>query len=354
MLRQRHVVRLETRPPNIEGKGAVTQRELVDQRPAHAARPHHRRRGPRRRSARHAAGHEHRPRRQLDDHPRQQPARRALPPRHDGRDGQPATSRSAPSAQQIASAIDLIVQMSRLSDGTRKVTAISEITGMEGDVITMQDIFVFERTGVSAERQGDRAASAPPASVRSARIGWPRPAVRCRAACSSTCSRWRRLRDAHWPDRRSSSPSSSAWCSASSGCSCSARSSSRRQALRRRLKGEPRHDDEAPRRRARSNGRSAIAAGSKGSLATAGGGVLRYLAVQIERADMDMPLERLLVMAVAVGFGGASLLAWMLAVVAGHGAARPRRRLAADRLRPLPRRARACASSRSSSPRRSS
>ena len=60
-----------------------------DQRPAYAARSHHRRRGPRRRSARHAAGHEHRPRRQLDDHPRQQPARRAVPPRHDGRDGQP-------------------------------------------------------------------------------------------------------------------------------------------------------------------------------------------------------------------------------------------------------------------------
>ena len=50
--------------------------------------------------------------------------------------------------QQIASAINLIVQVSRLSDGTRKVTGISEITGMEGDVITMQDIFVFERTGI--------------------------------------------------------------------------------------------------------------------------------------------------------------------------------------------------------------
>ena len=49
--------------------------------------------------------------------------------------------------QQIASAVDLIVQVARLSDGTRRVTAISEITGMEQDVITMQDIFVFERTG---------------------------------------------------------------------------------------------------------------------------------------------------------------------------------------------------------------
>ena len=53
--------------------------------------------------------------------------------------------------QQIASAVNLIVQVSRMSDGTRKVTAISEITGMEGDVITMQDIFVFERTGISPE-----------------------------------------------------------------------------------------------------------------------------------------------------------------------------------------------------------
>jgi pilus assembly protein CpaF len=50
---------------------------------------------------------------------------------------------------QIASAVNLIVQVSRMSDGGRRVTQISEITGMEGDVITMQDIFVFERTGLS-------------------------------------------------------------------------------------------------------------------------------------------------------------------------------------------------------------
>ena len=71
--------------------------------------------------------------------------------------------------QQIASAVNLIVQVSRMSDGTRKVTQISEITGMEGDVITMQDIFVFERDGVRGRRQGARAASARPASGRSAR-----------------------------------------------------------------------------------------------------------------------------------------------------------------------------------------
>jgi pilus assembly protein CpaF len=50
--------------------------------------------------------------------------------------------------QQIASAIDLIIQVSRLGDGARKVIAITELTGMEGEVITLQDIFVFEREGV--------------------------------------------------------------------------------------------------------------------------------------------------------------------------------------------------------------
>jgi pilus assembly protein CpaF len=52
---------------------------------------------------------------------------------------------------QVASAINLVIQVSRMADGTRKVTNISEITGMEGEVITMQDIFVFERTGINAE-----------------------------------------------------------------------------------------------------------------------------------------------------------------------------------------------------------
>lgn len=55
--------------------------------------------------------------------------------------------------QQIASAINIVIQVSRLGDGTRKVMQISEIVGMEGDVITMQDIFVFERTGVG---EGDK------------------------------------------------------------------------------------------------------------------------------------------------------------------------------------------------------
>jgi pilus assembly protein CpaF len=53
--------------------------------------------------------------------------------------------------QQIAAAIQIVIQQSRMSDGTRKVTSISEITGMEGDVITMQEIFLFEKVGVSPE-----------------------------------------------------------------------------------------------------------------------------------------------------------------------------------------------------------
>ena len=53
--------------------------------------------------------------------------------------------------QQIAAAIQVVIQQSRMSDGTRKVTSISEITGMEGDTITMQEIFLFEKLGVNAE-----------------------------------------------------------------------------------------------------------------------------------------------------------------------------------------------------------
>ena len=55
--------------------------------------------------------------------------------------------------QQIAAALDLVVQVARLSDGTRRLTSISEITGMEGETITMQEIFHFERTGVDSNGQ---------------------------------------------------------------------------------------------------------------------------------------------------------------------------------------------------------
>ncbi len=86
-LHQDHVLPLEARPPNIEGKGEVTIRDLVKNSLAHAPRPHRGRRVPLGRGARHAPGHEHRPRR-LDHHdPLQQPARHALPHRDDDADG---------------------------------------------------------------------------------------------------------------------------------------------------------------------------------------------------------------------------------------------------------------------------
>ena len=88
--------------------------------------------------------------------------------------------------QQVASAINLVVQVTRLSDGTRRVTAITEITGMERDVITMQDIFLFERTGLDAGRPGRRACSARPASGRSAPQQLAPAGIRCRPTCSST------------------------------------------------------------------------------------------------------------------------------------------------------------------------
>ncbi len=149
-LRQRHVVRLETRPANIEGKGAVRQRELV----VNALRM--------------------RPDRIVVGEVRSEEALDMLQAMNTGHDGSLTTihANSPRDAlyrldtmvamanlnipekairQQIASAVNLVVQVSRMSDGTRKVTAISEITGMEGEVITMQDIFLFDRTGIGPE-----------------------------------------------------------------------------------------------------------------------------------------------------------------------------------------------------------
>jgi len=149
-LRQRHVVRLETRVANIEGKGAVRARELV----VNALRM--------------------RPDRIIVGEVRSEEALDMLQAMNTGHDGSLTTvhANSQRDAlyrldtmiamanlniperavrQQIASAITLIVQVSRMADGTRKVTGVSEITGMEGNVITMQDIFVFERTGISPE-----------------------------------------------------------------------------------------------------------------------------------------------------------------------------------------------------------
>ena len=86
-LQQPHVVRLETRPPNLEGEGQITMRDLVQELPAHAAGAHHRRRSARTRGVRPAAGDEYRPRR-LDGHAaRQHPARGAVARRIDDHDG---------------------------------------------------------------------------------------------------------------------------------------------------------------------------------------------------------------------------------------------------------------------------
>jgi pilus assembly protein CpaF len=146
-LDQEHVVRLETRPPNIEGKGAVRQRQLV----INCLRM--------------------RPDRIVVGEVRGEEALDMLQAMNTGHDGSLTTihanaPRDALSRletmvamanlnipdnairRQIASAIDVVIQVSRLSDGTRKMTTLSEIVGMEGDVVTMQDIFEFKKMGI--------------------------------------------------------------------------------------------------------------------------------------------------------------------------------------------------------------
>src|SRR5580700_4563437 len=146
-LHQEHVVRLETRPPNIEGKGAVQQRQLV----INSLRM--------------------RPDRIIVGEVRGEEALDMLQAMNTGHDGSLATihansPRDALSRletmvamanlnipdtvvrRQISSAVDVVVQITRLSDGTRKVINIAEITGMEGEVVTMQDIFVHRKRGV--------------------------------------------------------------------------------------------------------------------------------------------------------------------------------------------------------------
>jgi pilus assembly protein CpaF len=149
-LLQPHVVRLETRPPNIEGRGQVTQRELV--RNALRMRPD-----------RIVVG-EVRGNEVLD----------MLQAMNTGHDGSLTTvhansSRDAlhrletlmlltgvnlPSQamrEQISSALDVIVHVTRMSDGTRRVVGVSEIVGMERDVVAMQEVFTYKKTGVSEE-----------------------------------------------------------------------------------------------------------------------------------------------------------------------------------------------------------
>jgi pilus assembly protein CpaF len=146
-LQQPHVVRLETRPMNIEGKGEVTQRDLV----RNALRM--------------------RPDRIVIGEVRGGEAIDMLQAMNTGHDGSLTTihantTRDSLSRletmiqmtgmrlsdramrQQIASAVNVVIQVARLTDGTRRITSISEITGMEGETITMQELFQFERTGI--------------------------------------------------------------------------------------------------------------------------------------------------------------------------------------------------------------
>jgi len=146
-LKQEHVVRLETRPPNIEGKGAVRQRQLV----INSLRM--------------------RPDRIVVGEVRGEEAFDMLQAMNTGHEGSLTTvhansQRDALARienmvamanlniperavrQQVAAAIHAVVQVARLSDGTRKILTISEITGLESDIISMQDIFVFERVGI--------------------------------------------------------------------------------------------------------------------------------------------------------------------------------------------------------------
>jgi len=145
-LRQEHVVTLESRPPNIEGRGEITIRQLV----INALRM--------------------RPERIIVGEIRDEAALDMLQAMNTGHDGSMTTLHSngprdtlsrletmtlmagmeLPSRairEQISSAIDLVVHQDRMRDGTRKVVNITEVSGMEGDVITMTDIFIFEQTG---------------------------------------------------------------------------------------------------------------------------------------------------------------------------------------------------------------
>jgi pilus assembly protein CpaF len=149
-LQQPHVIRLETRPPNIEGKGDVTQRALV------------------RNSLR------MRPDRIVLGEVRGAEAVDMMQAMNTGHEGSMATIHANTprdalsrlenmiglsgmnlpakiSRQQISAALTAIVQVARLTDGRRKVVSIQEMTGMEGDIITMQELYAFKQTGVGKD-----------------------------------------------------------------------------------------------------------------------------------------------------------------------------------------------------------
>src|SRR5438046_1015278 len=149
-MKQRHVVRLECRPANVEGKGAVMQRQLL----VNSLRM--------------------RPNRIVVGEGRGEEALDMLQAMNTGHDGslttvhanspRDAVARLETMAmmanlnlpekavrRQIASAVSLVIQIARFNDGTRRVTHMTEITGMEDDVVSMQDVFVFEKQGVGAD-----------------------------------------------------------------------------------------------------------------------------------------------------------------------------------------------------------
>jgi pilus assembly protein CpaF len=149
-LRQEHVLRLETRPPNIEGKGEISQRSLV--RNALRMRPDRivlgEVRGAEALDMLHAmnTGHEGSMATLHANTPRDALSRLENMVGMAG-----LTMPIKAMRQQIASAITVVVQASRLTDGRRKLMSISEITGMEGEIINMQEIFTFKRTGVAED-----------------------------------------------------------------------------------------------------------------------------------------------------------------------------------------------------------
>ena len=149
-LMQEHVVSLEARPANIEGKGAVTIRDLVK----NSLRM--------------------RPDRIIIGEVRSGEALDMLQAMNTGHDGSLATGHANSARdliarletmvmmsgmelpvkairEQIASAVDLIVQQTRLRDGSRKIVSITEVTGMEGEIVTLQDIFVYRSEGLTSE-----------------------------------------------------------------------------------------------------------------------------------------------------------------------------------------------------------
>jgi pilus assembly protein CpaF len=151
-LQQEHVVRLETRPPNIEGRGEVTQRELVKN--ALRMRPDRIIVGEVRAGEAFDmlqamnTGHDGSMTTVHANNPRDALSRVEQMIGMSGIDIPPRSARA-----QIASAINVVVHVGRLADGRRKLVSLSELTGMEGEIITMQEIFRFRQTGVGGDGQ---------------------------------------------------------------------------------------------------------------------------------------------------------------------------------------------------------